>query len=152
MRFSNMTIRDWYFEARYLVRRAWSFFVRGYYGVAPMDTWGFDHYLASIMARGFRELAKNAHGCPYFIVEEYGLDADEHGGPVDIDKAVQCWQDWLLHKAEWLEWYVADDLPLTEGMTQEEKVAVLNAYDKKQATFHKFVLPNIARNFGSLWD
>ena len=152
MRFAGMKLNDWYLEARYQVRRVASFFVRGRHGVSQMDTWSFDHYLATVMARGFRMLAEKPNGVPMFIAEEYNLDTDENGGPVDIDKAVQCWQDWLINRAEWLEWYVKDEVGITPEMSDFEKTAALNKWDIKYKTFKTVILPDIAAHFDALWD
>jgi hypothetical protein len=94
-----------------------------------MDTWSLDRYVFKTLAKGMRQLAKNPHGCPMFIIEEYGLDTDLDGNPADIEHAVECWQDWLIDKAQWLEWYVADDI----GLTDERGAAACCAQCVRQA-------------------
>lgn len=152
MRYRGMTLRDWYYDLRHQVRRIYSFFIRGYHGVAPIDTWSLDRHVFTVLARGMRELAKQPHGVPTFIAEEYGLDTDDHGTPVDFDHAVECWQHWLTRYAGWLEWYVADEIGLTEDMNELQKASMLNAYDKKYMTFKGVVLPHIMKHVESLWE
>ena len=152
MRYRGMTLRDWYYELRYQVRRIYSFFIRGYYGVAPMDAWSLDRHVLAVLARGMRELAKKPYGVPMFIADEYMLEKDEHGGPVDVDKAVECWQHWLTRYAKWLEWYVADEINFTEGMSDAQKTAALDAYTKKYETFKSVVLPHIMAHVDDLWS
>lgn len=152
MRYHGMSLKDWYYEVRYQVRRAYSFFVRGYHGVAPMDTWSLDRHVFRVLARGMRILAKDPHGVPMFIAEEYNLETDENGGPLNIDVAVECWQDWLNGNAEWLEWYLSDDMGITPEMNEFQKVAALNAYDKKYETFKTIILPGIMKHIDAMWD
>ena len=147
-----MTLTDWYAEVRYLVLRVYSYFIRGYHGVAPMDTWSLDRHVFRVLAQGMRILAKDPRGYPMWIPEEYNLGTDEHGEAVNTDEAVECWTSWLNDYAEWLEWYLDDNLNITPDSTEAEKVAAINAYDKKYAAFKTVVLPHIMKHIDSMWD
>ena len=152
MRYHGMTLRDWYYEIRHRFRQVYSFFIRGYHGVAPMDTWNLDRYVLSNLSRGMKTLAKNPKGYPFWIPEEYGLDTDEHGAALSDAKAVECWQDWLTTHAVWIDWYLDDEIGLREDMSDSEKTFTLNQYDKKYKIFKEVILPEIFKRLDSMWD
>jgi hypothetical protein len=55
----------YYAPMRYLdmlPRRIYWFFQRGFRGYGDNDTWDFDHYLATIISQGLKELKKYYHG------------------------------------------------------------------------------------------
>jgi hypothetical protein len=152
MSYQGMSLMDWYRDLRYRAKKIYSFFIRGYHGVAPMDTWSLDRHVFRVLARGMRILAKDAHGYPMWIPEEYCLETDEHGQAVNTDVAVQCWQDWLIEQAGWLDWYLEDDIGFEEDSTELQKIAAINTYDKKYKTFKEVILPGIMKHIDSLWD
>ncbi len=151
-RYRNMSLKDWYYEIRHQVRRVASFFIRGRRGWAPMDTWSLDRHVLKIMSEGMRHLAEHAHGFPSWIPEEYNLDTNENGETIDFDAAFECWQKWLHEQADWIDWYIADDLFISPEMSDFEKTAAINLYDKKYKTFKEVILPNIVKHIDSLWD
>jgi hypothetical protein len=152
-RYAGMTLKDWYRDIRGHIRRVYSYFIRGYYGVAPMDSWSLDRHVFRVLARGMRLLAKNPHGYPTWIPEEYSLDTDEQGSAVNTEQAVECWQDWLIAHAEWLEWYLADEIEgLYPNASADEVIAAVNKHDEKYKLFTTVILPNVVKHMDSLWD
>ena len=117
-----------------------------------MDTWSLDHYLAGVLYPALRHMARNAHACPMWIVEEYNLDADEYGAPVNFEEGLECWKGWLNDKAEWFEWYYRDEIDIVPGMTDTQKREVIDFYERKMKTFKTVVLRNFFEHFDSLWD
>jgi len=148
----RMTPSEWAAEIRWQLRRIGSFFYRGWNGWAPIDTWSLDHYLAGVLAPALRHMAREAHGCPTWICEEYNLPVDEHGSPVDFEYALTRWKDWLTETADWFEWYHKDEIDLVPGMTDAAKREVIAFHEKKMQTFKTIILPAFVRHFDSLWD
>lgn len=122
---------------------------RAIWGYARHDVWGTDHYLARLISMMLRDLAKRPNGTPMFIIEREGLDPY---APNDTDHTVKLWAAWLNDKAEWFEWYAADDIVFGLDMTDQEKLVVLDNYDKKYTHFKQQVFPDFVKHFDSLWD
>jgi len=143
----KMTPIEWVREIRYQTLKLRSFFVRGWRGWSGMDTWSLDHYLARTIGPALRHMAEHAHGHPLWVIEEYNLlDPDDHA------VALEAWKSWLIDKAEWFEWYAADEIGFTLDMSAEQKSQLLDFHEKKLDTFKLLVLPDFARHFDSLWD
>jgi hypothetical protein len=123
-------------------------FQRAWRGWADKDTWSFDHYLARVTAQGLRRMAENAHGVPWFIFEDNPhLDEKDHH-----NLALLLWKKWLTDKAEWFEWYDAEDIGLHPSMTDLEKKQALDFWDKREKHFNEVVLPDFYKRWGNLWD
>jgi len=138
----------WWYLIRFqfvgLFQRAW----RGY---ADRDIWSLDHYLCMVIAPALRQLAENKHGYPPFILEDRPDLLDEDG-TVNDDKALEAWQHWIIEKATWFEWYHREELNLSPDMTDDQKYAALNLYERQHKNFQENVLADFGRHFESLWD
>lgn len=150
--YPGMSLKDWYYEIRHHIRRVYSYFVRGYHGVAPMDIWSLDRHVFRVLSRGMRLLAKNPQGYPMWIPEHYNLGVDDNNAAINTDEAVDCWKSWLNDQADWLDWYLADDIGFTPESSEAERIAAINEYDKKYNTFKTIVLPHIMQHIDSMWD
>ena len=149
-----MNIPYWlqYSHWRYVIRfRFFGLFQRAVRGYADVDVWSYDHYLARTIAPALRHLASTTHGYPPFILDDRPdlLDAD---GTVNDDKAFEAWQHWLIEKASWFEWYHKEELNLSPDMTDDQRLAALDLYEKQYKNFHDVVLADFGRHFGALWD
>jgi len=109
-------------------------FHRGWYGWAPIDTWGYDHYLASSIAPALRHLAKYKHGVPGVFMSDMGFDDDK------VDEAADAWTKWLNEKADWFDWYTINNNQYSDE------------YRIKYTEFTEKVLPNFVKYWGCLWD
>lgn len=98
-------------------------------GYSTPDTWGFDTYLARVIAGGLRHLADNCHGVPGTYTSE---DRPLH-------ESAALWIADLEAAALKLEEYVDDEIPSHE----EEQHRYEEAKDAMRW---------VAENFGSLWD
>ncbi len=152
-------VRRWFMasEWRWLYRRFIGFFVRGWRGWAPHDTWGLDHYIARILADALPHLATNVHGYPPEFYPDGGLKSEYTRE--ESDAAFDAWIKWLYDKAEWFDWYAKDDDGIsddrgwiTPGMSKEEKHRRIEAHNAKMKEFYEVVLPDFIKHFGSLWD
>jgi hypothetical protein len=103
------------------------------------------------MAPALRHLAKTTHGYPPFILDGRPdlLDAQ---GVVNDDAAHEAWQLWLIEKATWFEWYAREELNLSPDMTDDQKNAALDLYERQHRNFQENVLADFGRHFESLWD
>lgn len=126
----------------FFVHRVGGWFQRANRGWADHDTWSFDTYLAEVMAGGLRQLATN-----------------KTGYPCDFPGGADGWKQWLIGKAEWLEWYAKDEDGTSDdkgwinpALSKEEKHARIDAYSSKMKQFHEEVMPDLGKHFGSLWD
>lgn len=137
---------------RYVIRyRFVGLFQRAVRGYADHDTWSFDHYLCTVIAPGLRQLAANSHGYPPFILDNRPDLLKEDGEP-DDEKALEAWQHWLIEKATWFEWYHREELNLHPDMTDDQKLAALDLYERQHKNFQETVLADFGRHFESLWD
>lgn len=138
----------WRYQIRY---RLLGFFQRGWRGWAEHDTWGYDHYLARTMAPALRYMALHAHGYPQWVLTESpGLINDE--GTVDDFNALIMWKNWLDHVASWMEWYDREELNLEPGMTDDQKLAALDLWERQLKNFKEVVMVDFMKKFDSLWD
>lgn len=142
----RMTPKEWYWEIRHQIRRLLSSIPRAKRGWSRMDTWSFDRYLAGVTAGGLRQLAATAKGYPHFILEEYGIEDN------DDAEALAAWKDWLVDRAEWFEWYQADEMNLPENGTKAEVQFALDSFDKKMETFKNVILADFGRHYDALWS
>lgn len=142
----RMTVSEWYMEIRHQIRRVVSIRSRAKHGWSPMDTWNFDRYMAGVTAGGLRHLAETATGFPHFILEEYDLEEGDDEG------ALESWKHWLNDKAEWFEWYKADEMNLPINGTKAEVQFALDSFDKKMETFKRVILADFGRRYESLWS
>jgi len=141
-----------YHHWRYLIRyRFVGLFQRAWRGWADVDTWSYDHYLAETIAPALRHMAARAHGYPMFILENRPDLLDEDGTAND-DKALEAWQHWLIEKAGWFEWYHREELNLSADMTDNQKTAALDLYERQHNNFQDKVLADFGKHFESLWD
>lgn len=159
------SIRRWIMpsEWRYRWRRFVGLFQRAWMGYASHDVWGFDHYLAGVMAKGLRDLAGQAHGCPHEFAVKYNPPDDgtpeAKYWPGDANRGTRDWQSWLYDKADWFEWYYLDEDGtsddkgwITPGMSGEEKRRRIDTYHAKMEKFFNEVLPDFVKYYGNLWD
>jgi hypothetical protein len=96
-------------------------------------------------------MAKHANGYPMFIVE-YRPDLVDAHGQVDDKRAMEAWHYWLIEKATWFEWYEREELNLTASMTDEQRLAALDFYERQHRNFQENVLADFGKHFESLWD
>jgi hypothetical protein len=137
-----------------------SFYQRGRRGWADEDVWGFDNYLAKIIAEGLEELAKISHGIPTsFFSEEVrqGWERGEDNSHEDNEKAAQAHIAWLEDKISWFKWYnTYYDLPETDWtnpkFSEEEKHHMIEMHQQKLERFYNEVLSDFGQHFGELWD
>ncbi len=137
---------------RYIIRYVLLGYVqRAYRGWADVDTWSYDHYLARTIPGALRRLAQYTNGYPPFILDDRPdlLDAD---GTVNDTKAFEAWQHWLIEKATWFEWYAREDMNLEPGMTDDQKHAAIDLYERQHKQFQEVVLVDFSKHFESLWD
>lgn len=141
-----------YSHWRYLLRyKLVGLYQRARYGWAEHDTWGYDHYLCQTMAPALRYMAANAHGYPQWILTENpGLTNEE--GVIDDDHACRMWVNWLEHVASWMEWYDKEELNLDPGMTDDQKLAALDLWERQLKNFKEAVMVDFMKKFDSLWD
>lgn len=141
-----------YTHWRYMIRYKFvGLFQRAWRGYADHDVWGFDHYLASVIAPALRQMAERTNGYPPFILEHHPELLDEDG-TVNDDKAMEAWQCWLKEKASWFEWYHREELNLSPNMTDDQKYAALNLYERQHKNFQEKVLVDFGMHYESLWD
>lgn len=137
---------------RYVIRFLFfGLFQRAWRGYSDKDVWSLDHYLCRVIAPALRQIAANTHGYPPFILDDRPdlLDAD---GTVNDDKALEAWKHWLIEKATWFEWYHREELNLSPDMTDDQKYAALNLYERQHDNFQQKVLADFGLHFESLWD
>lgn len=83
-----------YSELRYKIRKVYWFFLRGWNGWAPNDTWSLDTYLDVVIRDAVEHLRKNNMGYPSDvgspekwndILHRISFLADRHLGMVEMD-------------------------------------------------------------------
>lgn len=141
---------DWYYSIKW-------FFQRGKRGWSTYDSWSFDTYLAGVMAQAFRHLAKYHHGCPARFLP--GFPEQLEHTQEEVDQGCETWKQWLLDKAEWLEWYHKDEDGHTGDtnwinpeIPENIKSQRIDAHHKKLVQFYNEVMVDIAKHWGNLWD
>ncbi len=80
-------------EPQYMVRKFYWFFIRGWKGWAPVDTWSLDIYLDIVIRDSVNYLRKNTCGYPMGLSEEewdnilhrISFLADRHLGMIEMD-------------------------------------------------------------------
>ena len=140
-----------------LPRRGKWFLQRGWRGWADHDVWGLDAYLAAVMAGALRHLAAHHHGHPVDFLPDYETrwDFTEE----ESAAAAAAWTAWLRDKAAALDWYardedgISDDLGwISDDLSEEERVARIDAHQEKMRRFHEEIMPDLVRRWGALWD
>lgn len=126
-------------------------FQRAWRGWSDADTWSYDHYLCRTLAPALRHMAAHAHGHPLWIADNRP-DLVGADGEMLTDKCMEAWQHWLIEKASWFEWYERDELNLSEDMTDGQKLAALDLWERQEKNFREVVLVDFVQHFGSLWD
>ena len=132
-----------YSDFRYQLKRKtiWSF-RRAKHGWADPDTWGFDHYLAGVIAGGCRHLQDIAHGCPMELAHPDGFS--ENGMPIERTDGIDPFEEWkkiLGQIAEGFEIYAKDEWWDPDN-------------PNKDAEHEKIVLAKelFIKYYGNLWD
>ena len=181
------SISNIYYTIRRKVVKVYDFFrydimyfiQRGKRGYSDRDIWGFDHYLAEVIPKGVRHLAKIHHGCPTDLFKCLYPNAEpskcdeckaEHSGKC---QACAAWMEVLDQIATGFENYksvVLDDEPLDElfkgrttefknhtivttpEVTKEEWEQHRELQDKAVEHFNNVTMPLFAKYFGNLWD
>ena len=80
-------------DIKYAVRRFYWFFLRGWRGWAPNDTWSLDTYLDRVIMEAVEHLRKHHQGYPHGLTDEGWDDvlhrisflANRHLGMVEMD-------------------------------------------------------------------
>lgn len=120
-----------------LHRRIKWFIQRGQRGWSDRDTWGFDIYLAEVLASGLVYLRDNLHGHP--VNEDtcnQCLSAEEHEC-----KGFENWKNILNEMIEGFELLKADDEWFVPSERREE-------YKQKTERAKELLV----KYWGSLWD
>lgn len=116
--------RLWNNEISMIPRRIKWFFQRGWRGYSDNDVWNFDSYLAKVISKGCKQLAKEKHGYP-------------------SDLTPEKWEEILNEISKNFEEYIKI-IELEEGyetISQEE-------FSKKLDKMFDL----LKNNFGHLWD
>lgn len=116
--------RLWNNEISMIPRRIKWFFQRGWRGYSDFDVWSFDYYLANIISKGCKQLAKEAHGYP-------------------CESSIDEWNKTLLLLSKEFEEY-NKIMELEEGYDKFSR----EEYEKKVNDMFEL----LKKNFGNLWD
>lgn len=125
-------------EWKYRGRRLLGFFIRGWRGWAPHDTWSFDHYMAGVIAGGLKHLAEHTHGWPGYHPVEVAGSYEEQDKVRPHFETFEEWQAYLRETAAWFESYANDD--------------TLDWSLERYEEFTKRILPKFIAFWGSYWD
>uniref|UniRef100_A0A6M3IJE0 Uncharacterized protein n=1 Tax=viral metagenome TaxID=1070528 RepID=A0A6M3IJE0_9ZZZZ len=129
-------------------------------GFSDQDVWGFDYFLAPVIAKGCRELQRQAHGCPGDLYEKFGEEKAFEEWKMVLGKIAKTFETaqkildndlYIISSEEYTEeWYnkwnkIAKDIGKTKeyncrAMTLEE----IKEYEKGWKFFAKY--------FYNLWD
>lgn len=134
------TLRHWHHALTIspLYLRSW--WQRARNGYSTPDVWGFDTYLAQVVAGGLRHLANSSHAMPTVGSSYYPADIEWGNEDPEIHNAAHvAWVADLNSAAEKLERYVNDELVSWEVEQHKHEEA-------------KEAIRWVAENFGSLWD
>jgi hypothetical protein len=132
--YRKSSLRYWTTAIRHILHRpklAWGRMRQGY---NYADVWGFDTYLARVIAGGLRELAESPHATPMMGSGYYPADINVFTGiSEEIQTRVEtAWREDLREAARKLDMYVEDEWANHE--------------------LGKEAMMWVAENFGSLWD
>jgi hypothetical protein len=116
--------RLWNNEISLIHKRILWFFQRGWRGYSDRDVWSFDYYLADVISKGCKHLAKTTHGYPH-------------------DSSPEQWDETLNEITKEFEDYIK----LTDSY-EFHKTFSIEEYNKKLDKMFEL----LRKNFGSLWD
>ena len=129
------TLRYWHHLSTAWPRYLRSWWQRARDGYSAPDVWGFDTYLAQVIAGGLRQLIANNHSTPTTYYEGELETATKE----DWSEASERWLADLTAAADKLDRYVSDEILSMEEETRRYAEA-------------KEAMMWVAENFGSLWD
>jgi len=121
-------IRTWKYKICYIHREVYWFFQRGFRGYSDYDVWDFDHYLAGVIGKGLKHLAKDGIGYP--CKDEF--------------PTLESWHKVLNElSAEFLKYH----------REYESEADDLDEYYKWYLEkFKKEILPKFIEHIGNYWD
>lgn len=147
-------------EIPWHIRRVKYFFVRGWKGWAPMDTWSFDSYLSRVISEGLKHMAENSNGyklglCGVCKKTERGLGNDWRSGKRVGRGGCTCERDWPLMLEK-----ISRDIKAADEFEGDHKMyEILKTDDKEYSRLRKLAYAKqkralllLAANFNGMWD